>query len=211
MNFHSKASPTLGTRVNLKKLAISVGVALTLGVAAVSAQAGTTVLDGNGDFVSYTAGDYHLGTLTAANSTTFADLPWVGSFSDTYTFTLGQGSGTNVGITSFFTGDTAGQAPGIGLTMTLTSNGSIVNDVPTAAKYVDLPNSNVAYGHTFSGLVTGHTYSLVVHGTDASLLGSQYTFQIAAVPEPESYAMLLAGLGLIGSIVRRRKSTVMGS
>jgi hypothetical protein len=26
-----------------------------------------------------------------------------------------------------------------------------------------------------------------------------------AVPEPETYAMLLAGLGLIGSIIRRRK------
>jgi len=29
---------------------------------------------------------------------------------------------------------------------------------------------------------------------------------IAAVPEPETYAMLLAGLGLMGALVRRRKS-----
>ena len=28
---------------------------------------------------------------------------------------------------------------------------------------------------------------------------------VAAVPEPESYAMLLAGLGLIGFAARRRK------
>jgi hypothetical protein len=27
---------------------------------------------------------------------------------------------------------------------------------------------------------------------------------VAAVPEPETYAMLLAGLGLIGTISRRR-------
>jgi hypothetical protein len=27
-----------------------------------------------------------------------------------------------------------------------------------------------------------------------------------AVPEPESYAMLLAGLGMIGTIIRRRKA-----
>jgi len=27
----------------------------------------------------------------------------------------------------------------------------------------------------------------------------------AAVPEPETYAMLLAGLGLIGTIARRRR------
>lgn len=32
--------------------------------------------------------------------------------------------------------------------------------------------------------------------------------QIAAVPEPETYAMLLAGLGLLGSVARRRRATV---
>jgi hypothetical protein len=29
--------------------------------------------------------------------------------------------------------------------------------------------------------------------------------QVAAVPEPETYAMMLAGLGLIGFAARRRK------
>ena len=33
----------------------------------------------------------------------------------------------------------------------------------------------------------------------------QYGFIAANVPEPESYAMLLAGLGLMGFVVRRRK------
>ncbi len=31
-------------------------------------------------------------------------------------------------------------------------------------------------------------------------------FGVSAVPEPETYAMLLAGLGLVGAIARRRKS-----
>jgi hypothetical protein len=30
---------------------------------------------------------------------------------------------------------------------------------------------------------------------------------MAAVPEPETYAMLLAGLGIIGTIIRRRKNS----
>jgi len=44
-------------------------------------------------------------------------------------------------------------------------------------------------------------YELV--NTGASLNGS---FTIAAVPEPETYAMLLAGLGLMGAVARRRKA-----
>lgn len=33
-----------------------------------------------------------------------------------------------------------------------------------------------------------------------------YTYEVAAVPEPETYAMLLAGLGLVGAIARRRRA-----
>jgi len=29
--------------------------------------------------------------------------------------------------------------------------------------------------------------------------------QVAAIPEPETYAILLAGLGLLGFVARRRK------
>ncbi|MGY1488796.1 PEP-CTERM sorting domain-containing protein [Methylobacillus pratensis] len=33
------------------------------------------------------------------------------------------------------------------------------------------------------------------------------TYTVAAIPEPETYALLLAGLGLVGAAARRRKST----
>jgi hypothetical protein len=36
--------------------------------------------------------------------------------------------------------------------------------------------------------------------------GTYYALSVAAVPEPESYAMLLAGLGLIGAAAKRRKT-----
>ncbi len=37
-------------------------------------------------------------------------------------------------------------------------------------------------------------------------VGNPGQFMLAAVPEPETYAMLLAGLGLIGAVARRRRN-----
>lgn len=51
--------------------------------------------------------------------------------------------------------------------------------------------------------------ALVGHSLNSNVLG-QYNFQvrngtvIPSVPEPETYAMLLAGLGLLGAVARRR-------
>jgi len=50
--------------------------------------------------------------------------------------------------------------------------------------------------------------NLSIDGTAHDVQGSvsmSYFYDAAPVPEPESYAMFLAGLGLIGAMVRRRK------
>ncbi|MBA5607812.1 PEP-CTERM sorting domain-containing protein [Duganella sp. FT3S] len=52
-------------------------------------------------------------------------------------------------------------------------------------------------------------YTLEVDGYVASPNGGSYSGNIAvaaAVPEPETYGMLMAGLGLLGVIARRRKN-----
>ncbi|MRW89131.1 PEPxxWA-CTERM sorting domain-containing protein [Duganella sp. FT80W] len=60
---------------------------------------------------------------------------------------------------------------------------------------------------TAASLVTGssgNTRSLVLPAFDAY---AKVTYNyVSAVPEPETYAMLLAGLGLVGMMARRRKS-----
>ena len=65
-------------------------------------------------------------------------------------------------------------------------------------------------GATFAFASTGP--NLKIDWTDSPTstthIGSLYSAYISPVPEPESYAMLLAGLGLMGFMARRRKQKV---
>ncbi|MDQ5941242.1 MAG: hypothetical protein QG572_55 [Pseudomonadota bacterium] len=45
------------------------------------------------------------------------------------------------------------------------------------------------------------------NATDTKATGDLLSQTIPAVPEPETYAMLLAGLGLMGAVARRRQQT----
>ena len=68
--------------------------------------------------------------------------------------------------------------------------------------------SNGTPGSEFSGLYfdkfnPNRAFVNIQHPTD----GIDRTIQISAVPEPETYAMLLAGLGLMGFIARRRQAS----
>lgn len=65
--------------------------------------------------------------------------------------------------------------------------------------------SGANYTFSFSGVSQG-AYDLWFIGasTHASLLGAG-SYSVTAVPEPETSAMMLAGLGALGFLVRRRK------
>jgi hypothetical protein len=63
--------------------------------------------------------------------------------------------------------------------------------------------TNVASG-IYSLYASGSTY-----GTGTAAFGSIYaTYSVAAVPEPKTSGMFLAGLGIIGFIASRRKSLI---
>jgi len=127
-----------------------------------------------------------------------------GSFSDTWTFNLGTASIvaasiTNVAIT--FAGSTFGE---------ITNFSALLNGVPLLLGGSSQSNNGVTVA---TQILAGSTtlpagfYQLKVSGTALGATAS-YGGNIVAtpVPEPETYAMLLAGLGVVGFLARRRQS-----
>jgi hypothetical protein len=69
-------------------------------------------------------------------------------------------------------------------------------------------NETVSFTATFSDpvVLSASSFALHVQGLTDAQGGSAWYSPTPAVPEPETYAMLLAGLGLVGFIGRRRMS-----
>lgn len=94
---------------------------------------------------------------------------------------------------------------------------ALTNQVVFRSKNLNLNDTSTTtsgvFAQTFSDLLANRSYILsftgkwtgVSAGANWSLTGTP-SVSISPVPEPETYAMFLAGLGIIGSIALRRKS-----
>lgn len=112
-----------------------------------------------------------------------------GAFSETFTFTLSGLSNVS--------------SQGVGFSFT---NGTYTGSI----QLKDQTNSNIGSPVSFGiGNIANYanlnagSYSFLVSGNGNG--GYQFGVNVAAVPEPETYAMMLAGLGLVGAIARRHK------
>ena len=127
-------------------------------------------------------------------------------FIDNYTFTLSGANDLSGLVTSLIS------APNSGLIITgfnLLSNNAVL--LAGHQNLVDFDASEQAWGFDGSHYLSAGSYTLQVRGYAADTTAGSYSGNIgiaAAVPEPETIAMLLAGLGLIGVVSRRRKVAV---
>ena len=131
----------------------------------------------------------------------FGNTPIAGAFVDTLTFTVTTASTFSGSITSVVNGTQDVDFTSIVVTPGALSFASVLGD----------PVEVWATSTAGFGLTPG-VYTLTLTGTNSASVGS-YAGNLAvtpglpstSVPEPESVAMLFAGLGIVGLLARRRR------
>jgi len=122
------------------------------------------------------------------------------TFTDKYTFTL-TGSSTVVGDLLSYTGNAKNGLDITNLALYGTS-GLLLTGTQVSTGATDIWQLS-------SATLGAGDYYLAVSGSAVSKSAGSYSLGVTVtpVPEPETYAMLLGGLGLMGVVARRRKQS----
>jgi len=152
---------------------------------------------------SYTiTGDVLSGDEWAANAFNLSGGETITAYG---TFTVDSSYATSGGTVSFGTGS--------GNTMTIDLNGTLISANDDIDYATGLPALTFTSGWTLADFdyekTSAPSFNSLLLGFDDldSLYGEwQTNASVTAVPEAETYAMMLAGLGLVGFMGARRKS-----
>ena len=144
--------------------------------------------------------------------------PWEGSASEGYTAYFGN---ANVGATfdDYLKFSIPADSSGNGQANVIGLAGENITFTEFSLTESNIGTINGATGGSTSSLIFNGgaapgSYTLKVAGTRTGTYGSYAgnigiaPVNVSAIPEPETYAMMLAGLGLLGFSARRRNNNV---
>lgn len=150
------------------------------------------------------------GTVYTADQP-FADIPKGGIFGGDF-LAAGPSSGQpatltfldgGVSFVSFLWG-----SPDVYNKLTVTSTGGFTQVFDSTNITFASTNGNQAYSQyvQFTGLAGSKITSLSFNNVPSTDAFESANYSITPVPEPETYALLLAGLGAVGFVARRRRN-----
>ncbi len=145
-----------------------------------------------------------LGPITT-NLTTFGGFSAPGGFLDLFTFTVPANGGSNYAVTNFSLLPTLFTTAFTTFALVSNADGLIgTGDDTVVASAFSAGNQSMALSF---GAGSGGAYYLMVSGVATGEFGGIYNgaISVTAVPEPETYAMMLAGLAALGFLARRRQ------
>ena len=179
---------------------------------------GVAVGSSSGTFLQLSSAGLSGGTVASLTGGTvytqdqpFADIPKGGVFGGNF-LAAGPTSGApatlsflngGVGFISFLWG-----SPDVYNKLTVTSTGGLTQLFDSTNITFASTNGNQAYSQyvQFTGLNGAKITSLSFNNVPSQDAFESANYSITPVPEPETYALLLAGLGAVAFVARRRRN-----
>jgi len=199
--------------------------ALALATFAAFAQAQVTFIDGTERpvFVNYDPNGA-AGTLgpvvggredaminTTAGILTATFLGFEAIDTDTFTFTLSSGTLSNKGALNASISGPVAAGP-LNFTFADVFMGTAIGNGQNLGDFTSYAVLGSFAGAVFTPFTLGGAYDLILGFNDGLRVDSDYDdivvgLKVSAIPEPEMYALLMAGLGAVGFIARRRRKS----
>lgn len=178
----------------LKKAMIALAGVATLAIAAPAA-----------------ATTYTIPTTTSSNGTVYGSYTasvGAGPFSDTFSFTLPSAAYTISSALVYASGVSVSLGS-FNISNVVTLNSATLNGLAASISSSSLPAgiaTLTSYTASASNVPGGSTNTLTINGSAAG--ANAYQILIAAtpaVPEPETWAMMIAGMGVVGAMALRAR------